>query len=215
MTHSLHREGPRDLLEKEFVLFIYPARGFNYEGSGPKVKRLLEMLYAQGPVNLIATSLRQNLYSGVKPEEVLQSIKDGTKVYCVFYEWEKIKRTLQRIIEMNEGISIMVSGMIDRVRELSAELGLTPHTINLSLGIHGRTDCLPPPDIRQFTTMCGHGMVSPGLVRDVLRRIKKGEINFWEGSIILAGPCTCGIYNPERSVAMLKDLVPLYQRIRF
>lgn len=214
MTHSLHREGPWNLLEREFVLFIYPARGFNYEGSGPKVKKLLEMLYTQGPVNLIATSLRQNLYSGIKPEEVLQSVKDGTKVYCVFNDGEKIKRTLQKIIEMDKGISIMVSGMIDRVRDLAATLGLTPHTINISLGIHGRKDCLPPPDIRQFTTMCGHGMVSPGLVRDVIRRVKKGEINFGEGSIILASPCNCGIYNPERSVAMLKDLVPLYQRIR-
>ncbi len=215
MTHSLHREGPLDLLEKEFVLFIYPARGFNYEGSGPKVRRLLEMLYTQGPVNLIATSLRQNLYSGVRAEEVLQSIKDGTKVFCVFNDREKIKNTLRRIMEMDEGISIMVSGVIERVRELATELGLTPHTINLSLGIHGRKDRLPPPDIRQFTTMCGHGMVSPGLVRDVLRRLKKGQINLWEGSLILAGPCTCGIYNPERSVAMLKDLIPLYQRIRF
>ncbi len=215
MTHSLHREGPLDLLEKEFVLFIYPARGFNYEGSGLKVRRLLEMLYTQGPVNLIATSLRQNLYSGVRPEEVLQSIKDGTKVFCVFNDREKIKNTLRRIIEMDEGISIMVSGVIERVRELATELGLTPHTINLSLGIHGCKDRLPPPDIRQFTTMCGHGMVSPGLVRDVLRRLKKGQMNPWEGSLILAGPCTCGIYNPERSVAMLKDLIPLYQRIRF
>lgn len=215
MTHSLHREGPLDLLEKEFVLFIYPARGFNYDGSGPKVKRLLEMLYTQGPVNLIATSLRRNLYSGVTPEEVLQSIKDGTKVFCVFTDRERLKNTLRQIKEMDEGISIMVSGLIDCVRNIAAEVGLNPHTINLSLGIHGRQDRLPPADIRQFTTMCGHGMISPRLVRDVLRRLKGGKINFWEGSLILAAPCTCGIYNPERSVAMLKDLVPLYQRIRF
>ena len=33
MTHSLHREGPLDLLNREYILFIYPARGFNYEGT--------------------------------------------------------------------------------------------------------------------------------------------------------------------------------------
>jgi hypothetical protein len=40
MTHSLHREGTLDSLERDSCLFIYPARGFNYAGSGPKVRRL-------------------------------------------------------------------------------------------------------------------------------------------------------------------------------
>lgn len=210
MTHSLHREGPLDLLEKEYVLFVYPARGFNYDGSGPKVKRLMEMLFHQGPANLLVTTLRRNMYSGIPPEEILNSIKDGAKVYCVFTEKEKIKNTLAKIKQMDEGISIMVSGVIDRVREVSAELGLNPHTINLSLGIHGKTNRLPPADIRQFTTMCGHGMVSPTLVRDVVRRVKTGKLNLWEASLILAAPCSCGIFNPFRSAEMLKDLVALY-----
>ncbi|OGP97456.1 MAG: hypothetical protein A2Z51_12055 [Deltaproteobacteria bacterium RBG_19FT_COMBO_52_11] len=210
MTHSLHREGPIDLLEREYVLFVYPARGFNYEGSEPKIRRLAELIYTQKPANMLVSTLRKNLYSGVKPEEWFASIKDGAKVYCVFNNREQLKKALTRIKEKDEGISIMVSGLIDRVREIAAEAGLHPHTINLSLGIQGNKDRLPPPDIRQFTTMCGHGMVSPKLVRDVIRRIKTGKLDFWEGSIILASPCTCGIVNPYRSAEMLKDLIPLY-----
>ena len=49
MTHSLHREGTIDSLEKDYALFIYPARGFNYDGSGPKLRRLAELLYTQSP----------------------------------------------------------------------------------------------------------------------------------------------------------------------
>jgi len=210
MTHSLHREGPLDLLSQEYVLFIYPARGFNYEGSGPKSRRLMEMLYHQGPANMLVTTLRRNMYSGIPQEEILNSIKDGAKIYCVFNDREKIRKTLTRIMEMDEGISIMVSGVIDRVRDVAAEVGLKPHTINLSLGIHGRRDRLPPADIRQFTTMCGHGMVSPRLIRDVIRRVKTGKLDLWNGSIVIAGPCSCGIVNPYRSAEMLKDLVPLY-----
>jgi hypothetical protein len=210
MTHSLHREGPLDLLTKEYVLFVYPARGFNYDGSGPKAKRLAEMLFHQGPANLLATTLRRNMYSAISREEILDSIKDGAKIFCVLEGREKIKDTLAKIKEMDEGISIVISGVIDRVREVSAELGLNPHTINLSLGIHGKTDRLPPADIRQFTTMCGHGMVSPTLVRDVIRRVKTGKLSLWEASLILAAPCSCGIFNPCRSAEMLKDLVPLY-----
>jgi hypothetical protein len=210
MTHSLHREGTPDSLGGEYVIFIYPARGFNYKDSGPKVRHDMELLYLTGPSNMIVTSLRRNLYSGVSPEEVLDSIRDGDRIYSVFTGREKLKEALLRLKEADEGISVVVSGLIDKVKEITDEIGLNPHTINLSLGFHGRTDLLPPPDIRQFTTMCGHGMVSPRLVCDVIRKVKRGKLNFWEGSLILAAPCTCGIYNPHRSEELLKELAPLY-----
>jgi len=210
MTHSLHREGTIDSLERDYALFIYPARGFNYKGCAPKVRRLVEIVYQVGPVNLIATTLRRNMYSGVRPEEVLDSIQEGIRVFSVFNRREKIKEVLKRFKAADEGISIVVSGLIDRVREIALEIGLDPHTINLSLGVHGGTDHLPPADIRQFTTMCGHGMVSPNLVRDVIRRVNSGKISPWEGSLVLAKPCACGIYNPHRSVELLESLTPLY-----
>ena len=210
MTHSLHREGRLDSLERDYALFIYPARGFNYPGSGPKVRRLMEMLYMGGPSNVIVTTLRRNLYSGVSPDKILDSIKDGARVFSAFNSREKIKEVLLRFQKADEGISIVVSGLIDRVREISNEIGLSPHMVNLSLGVHGNRDRLPPADIRQFTTMCGHGVVSPSLVRNVIRKLKRGKVNAWEGSLILAGPCACGIYNPHRSEELLQEMAPLY-----
>jgi len=210
MTHSLHREGTKESLERDYCLFIYPARGFNYRDSGPNIKRMVELLYLTGPANMIAHTLRRNMYSGVRPEEVLESIKDGTRVYSVFNSRAKIKEALLQLKKADEGISVMVSGLVDRLREMTAELGIDPHMVNLSLGIHGRTDLLPPPDIRQFTTMCGHGVVSPALVRDVIGKIKRQQITSWEGSLILAEPCACGIYNPYRSRELLDALAPLY-----
>ncbi|HID30765.1 MAG TPA: hypothetical protein EYP19_12275 [Desulfobacterales bacterium] len=210
MTHSLHREDTLDSLDKDYAVFIYPARGFNYKGSVPKVRRLVEIVYQVGPADMIATTLRRNLYSGVRPEEVLDSIKEGCRVFTVFDSREKIKRLLEKFKAEDLGISIVVSGLIDRVREIAEEVGLAPHTINLSLGIHGNTGLLPPPDIRQFTTMCGHGMVSPHLVRDMLLKIKKRRTDTWQASLTLARPCTCGIYNPYRSRQLLDDTKPLY-----
>jgi hypothetical protein len=96
------------------------------------------------------------------------------------------------------------------VRDIAAELGITPHMVNLSLGIHGRTDRLPAADIREFTTMCGHGVVSPHLVKDMIRRVKTGKVSEWDGSVLLAEPCTCGIYNPCRSAELLREKAPLY-----
>jgi hypothetical protein len=211
MTHSLHREGSPNSLEQDYVLFVYPAKGVTWNGSAPKVRRLAELVYRAGPANLILTTLRRNMYSGITPEEVVESItQDGTRIFCVFNGREKIKEALARIKQADEGISIVVSGLIDRVRDISAEVGIDPHTINLSLGIHGRTDRLPPADIREFTTMCGHGIVSPHLVSDVIRRVKTGKVGKWEGSIIMAKPCACGIFNPYRSLELLAEKLPLY-----
>ncbi len=210
MTHSLHREGKIESLEKDYAVFIYPARGYNYKGSAPKVRRLVEIVYNVGPANMIATTLRKNLYSGVEPEAVLDSIKEGCRVFTVFNSRNKIRDLLKSFKEADQGISIVVSGLIDRVRDIAAEVGINPHTINLSLGIHGGIEKLPPADIRQFTTMCGHAMISPKLVQDVIRKVKTGKVDSWEGSIILAKPCACGIYNPHRSLEMLEDLSPLY-----
>jgi hypothetical protein len=151
------------------------------------------------------------MYSGVTNEEILDSITvEGTRVYSVFNDREKLKKALTLIQQADEGISIMVSGVTDRVREIAAELGITPHMVNLSLGIHGNTDRLPPADIREFTTMCGHGVVSPYLVKDMIRRVKTGKIGAFDGSVLLAEPCTCGIYNPFRSAELLKEKMPLY-----
>ncbi len=210
MTHSLHREGRIESLDKDYAVFIYPARGFNYKGCAPRVRRLVEIVYQTGPVNMIATTLRRNLYSGVDPEAVLDSIKEGCRVFTVFNSREKIKELLEKFKAADQGISIVVSGLVDRVREIAEEVDLNPHTLNLSLGVQGKTDLLPPADIRQYTTMCGHGMVSPNLVRDVIRKIKKNNTDTWEGSLVLAKPCACGIYNPYRSQEMLNDTLPLY-----
>jgi hypothetical protein len=52
--------------------------------------------------------------------------------------------------------------------------------------------------------------VTVGLVRDVIRKVNKGEVTAWEGSLILAKPCACGIYNPHRSEELLNEMAPLY-----
>jgi len=210
MTHSLHREGSLDSLGRDACLFVYPARGFNYHGSGPRIRRIVEIIYQGGPVNLIVSTLRENMYAPITREQVLGSISDGAKAYCVFDDLAKLKETLVRLKKADLGISLVVSGLIDRVREMAAEIGLDPHTINLSLGIQGKTEILPPADLRQFTTMCGHGMVSPNLVRQALRQVKTGRLEPWPASVRLCGPCACGIYNPKRSMELLEELAPVY-----
>jgi hypothetical protein len=233
MTHTLHREGSLESLGKDYVLFVYPARGFNYKGSAPKVRHLAELIFLSGPVGMIAKERPRGGQNENKPDGEsystrfacdhmdgvskqsemlkLQNIKyDGTLLFSVFNNREKLREALTKIKDADEGISIVVSGIIDDVREIVEEIGIDPHMINLSLGIHGRTDRLPPADIREFTTMCGHGVVSPYLVKDMIRRIKTGKIGEWEASLFLGERCACGIYNPCRSAELFREKAPLY-----
>ncbi len=233
MTHSLHREGSADALERDYVLFVYPSKGFNYKGSAPKVRHMTELIHQSDPVNIMAKTRRRKIAGGPGPGDASEGTVveganaycvyngrdmtpvdtiqfDGTRVYSVFNSREKLKEALRRIKEADEGISVVISGNIDTVREIAAEIGIDPHMVNLSLGIHGRTELLPPADIREFTTMCGHGLVSPHLVRDTIRRLKTGKVSEESACEILAKPCLCGIHNPSRSAELLREQAPLY-----
>jgi hypothetical protein len=211
MTHSLHREGSVESLAKDYVLFTFPAKGYNFKGSAEKVRHLAELGWQSGPVNMLESKQRRNIYSGISAQEIFESITvDGTRIYFVFNSREKLREVLKKFKDADEGISLVLSGLIDHIREIAKEVGINPHTINLSLGIHGRTALLPAADIREFTTMCGHGVVSPLRVRDIIRRVKRGKVTAWEGSIILAEPCVCGFFNPHRSVELLREKTPLY-----
>jgi hypothetical protein len=220
-------------LGKDYVLFVYPARGFNYKDSAPKLRRLAELIFLSDPVSMIA---KERPRSGEKENEPgedryvtrfscghadgvdrrqemlkLQNIKyDGTLLFSIFTNREKLREALAKIKEADEGISVVVSAVIDDVRQIVKEIGIDPHMVNLSLGIHGRTDRLPPADIREFTTMCGHGVVSPYLVKDMIRRIKTGKISEWDGSLYLSERCACGVYNPCRSAELFREKAPLY-----
>ena len=204
MTHSLHREGSIDSLGRDYVLFIFPARGFNYSGSTPKVRRLMEIAYQSGPSNALASSLRRNLYSGVRPDEILDSLKDGDRAYAVFNSKEKIREVLLRIQGADEGISIIVSGLIDQVKEITEEMGIDPHTINVSLGVLGNTEKLPAPELRQYTTMCGHGMISANFARKLVDRVKEARLTPEKAAGYMAKFCVCGAFNLSRAIRLLR-----------
>ena len=64
---------------------------------------------------------------------------------------------------------------------------------------------MPESDVLQFTTMCGHSLVAQNLVRTVIEKVKSGKLTPEEGALILAKPCTCGIFNTKRCAALIKE----------
>jgi hypothetical protein len=78
------------------------------------------------------------------------------------------------------------------VERICQRVGLERHTVNQSLGRWGRTEKLPPLEILELNTMCGHGRVTVGLIQDVIDSLGKGHCTPEQGAERLFRPCQCG-----------------------
>lgn len=173
MSHTLHRLGTRENLRQDFVVFAMSAKGINEKGSAPKLRRFLEMALAYDPVNYGDMKTGNKFTHSL--EEILEGIQDVSIVHAVFTDEEPVARLLADLEREDLGVSVVVSGLFDRVGECARKAGLRQHTLEYSLGIWGRTDLLPDKDILQVTTMCGHGMVSARLVRRLVSEVRRGR----------------------------------------
>ena len=203
MTHTLHRVG--DYLEEDFVVLIMPSKGINVEESGPKLKKYIELAIEAGAIKIgDARAGNEDLQGG--RDKVLENIVDQAVVHAVFNNKEDLVKALKAFKDADLGMSVVISGLFEHVGTCCKEAGLKKHTINQSMGRWGNTDRLPPPEILQLNTMCGHGMVALGLIEEVINDIKAGKSSLEEGAQRLFVPCTCGVFNPHRAARILTDL---------
>lgn len=203
MTHSLHRRGSIESLRNDYIFIARSAINVNRAGCGPKFQRIRRILHEVGIVNTGVMETGENMAKGLDIQRWLARTSDDTIIAAVFSDKDKLRQALQRLKEEELGISITISGLIDEIFALAKELDLKPHTINLSLGVHGRTELLPPEEILELTTMCGHAMVSMTLAQKLRDDVRAGRISKKEAARRLAEPCVCGIFNIERAEALL------------
>jgi hypothetical protein len=194
MTHTLHREGSREELSKDFVLNIVASTGLNEEGAGEKIQTFYRLLLKHKPVNFGIKRVGQ-MYQA-PPEQLIQGIVGRTHSHnCVLADKDELVGFLKEVKEADLGLSVVVTGLYDQVKEYCEEAGVKPHTVNLSLGVWGKTEKLPSPKVRQITTMCGHVLLSASLVRNMVQKVKNGSITAHKAAIEISRPCHCGIVN--------------------
>ncbi|SHI25541.1 hypothetical protein [Desulfosporosinus lacus] len=138
MTHSLHRIGSEETFQDDYVLISRPAMGINHVGCSPKIRRTLEMIFEEGPTNLGSLTTQENMTMGLDPQKMIAKTEDNSPVMCCFHEREKVVNVLTRLKEEEVGLSVVVTGLIDNVLGICQEVGLKPHSVNISLGIHGK-----------------------------------------------------------------------------
>jgi hypothetical protein len=181
------------------------AKGFaNEKGSGEKMKKTLEIARKHNPVNL--GDMKTGTILEMSIDEIMKNIADTSIVHAVFANIEDAAAFAKEVKETELGISLVISGPFDRTWEVADKSGNIGHTIEYSGGIWGKIEKLPAPEVLEFTTMCGHGMISRYLVEDIIKRVKAGAMSAREGSLEIGKQCCCGIYNPDRGEKLLKAL---------
>ena len=198
MTHTLHRRGTKESLSEDYTVMMLQSVGINDEGHIPKIQEFLRIALRHNPKNIGSVTMGGMID---KPEEV---IANASKIgHAVFDNKEAVTEVLRELKEADLGISVIVGGIFENVDECLEKAGLKHHTANFSLGVWGKTEKLPGNDILEVTTMCGHALIAPNLVKAMVKEIKAGTKTPEEAAKVLMPNCACGVFNPARAAKLL------------
>jgi len=200
MTHTLHRRGSVDSMSRDYVFICIPAKGFNDQGSDAKLAEFLRISLRHKPVNIGCVPKPGNMYANPTDDIIAQA--HGV-AHAVYDNEQAATAFLKDLVAADLGISIVFTGLLDKVNECCKKAGLTRHTVEYSLGLWGNTDDMPEEDVLQVTTMCGHGMLSPALVRQMVDQVRRGQTTAREVAETLGSQCTCGVFNPSRAAELI------------
>jgi hypothetical protein len=206
MTHTLHRQGTIEDLKEDYVMLILTSRWVNREGSEKKMQQIWEVIshYEQDLVNF--GNHNPNWDGGELYDMEALKKANSRIIHVVFKDREKLKVCLNEIKERDFGISVVISSLCGETEKICSEIGLRPHTVNYSLGIHGRTERLPKGEILEIHTMCGHAMVSGNLINHMVKEINHGKITCTAAAKRLSRMCDCGIFNSYRAEKLLRRI---------
>jgi hypothetical protein len=203
MTHTLHRIETDAIPERDFAILCMASQKFNDQGAAEKLKKIFNLLHDLNPDNIADDNLG-GIYTGETAGTILNHMNDKAYIGVAFAEEEKLREALRRLKEADLGMSVVVSGNFEIVFKMMKEVGLKPHTVNMSLGTFGKTEILPKKEVLEITCMCGHGMVSREHVETAMAAVKSKKLTSSQSGRELAHSCTCGIFNPKRAEKLIE-----------
>jgi hypothetical protein len=205
MTHTLHRRTDHISGIEDFTILCMAAQKYNDKGAGEKLKKIFKLVSDSNPDNLANDNLGGR-YTGYTDEEILEHMGDKAYIGAAFSDRSRLRDALIKIKEADLGMSVVVTGNYKVVFEILKEIGLQPHTVNMSLGIFGKKEVLPREEVLAISTMCGHGMVTRRRIENVIEEVRLGKVTPEEGGRRLASTCTCGIFNAKLAAQVLQQI---------
>ena len=215
MSHTLHRVGTKENLAKDFVLLCMPSKDINHEGSAPKLRRFFEICEQNNCVTIGDCRGGNEWYQkdkyGCKDNlegrrYMIENVEDQAVITATFKDEADVVQMLKDLKNEDLGLSVVVSGLVDHVIDCCHKAGIEPHTVEHSLGRIGKTERLPPNEILEIATMCGHSMVSVGFIQEMVEKCRKGKCSPEEAAAELFKPCMCGIFNTDRAAMLIRLL---------
>jgi hypothetical protein len=206
MTHSLHRSGDIESQKADFVWFMYQTKGVNDVNIKPKALEFIAAAEAVGSENWGDVKSGPKLRYAI--EEIKDRLSDKSRLRGIFTKREQVVEFLERIKAKDLGMSVIITGVLSEVLPACREAGVTPHSINYSLGVWGKKENLPDETTLSITTMCGHHMIPPRFVEHVMKRVNKGKLTPEAGARELAEFCYCGIFNHIRCAKIIDQNTP-------
>ncbi|MBI4527392.1 MAG: hypothetical protein HY695_26665 [Deltaproteobacteria bacterium] len=236
MTNTMHRQGSVESLRQDYIIFATTVAGFNRKGSEKANNKFIEIMLKHRPVNMgltrhvaekekqpnfiweaIRDRFRGRRYQNGQPTEATlrsweEALKQGSgegprlRNHAVFDSMDNFAAAIRDVKEADLGLCVNVNAVHEDTDRAARAAGIIRHTIEHSLGVHGRVDRLPSTEILELSTMCGHGMVSFNLVRKMLYLLSMGQISLDRAAELLAKPCSCGVFNPARAARILTQV---------
>jgi len=204
MSHSLHRSGPIESQKKDFNWFMYQTKGVNDKNTKPKMLVYIEAAERQGSENW--GDVKTGPITRFDSAEIKSKLSDKSRIRGVFTKREQVIDFLKEVKAADLDQSCVITGVLSEVIPCCHEAGVTPHSINFSLGVWGNKGILPDEDTLSVTTMCGHHMIPPKFVNYIMDQVDKGKMTPEEGAIKLSDFCYCGIFNQVRCAEILTDM---------
>lgn len=203
MTHSLHRSGGLESQKKDFNWFMYQTKGVNDVNIKPKALEFIAAAEAVGSENW--GDVKTGPITRYSSEEIREKLTDKSRIRGVFTRKEQVVDFLKQIKDKELGQSVVITGVLSEVLPACKDAGVTPHSINYSLGVWGKKELLPDDMTLSITTMCGHHMIPPKFVNHIMRQVETGKLTPEQGAIRLSDFCYCGIFNQIRCADIIRE----------
>ena len=207
MTNTLHRQGSKEELKEDYVIFATTARGITRDGSAPKIKEFLRICLKHNPINIGSSKLGNILQDDIGMHDLIDSIQDGAGAGAVYTNLDTLKNVMSDLIKADLRISINVSGLLDSVQECCHGNRIERHSVEHSLGFWGSLDRLPEREVLAINTLCGHGMVSFNLIRKMMEYVKMRRLTPREAAKIMGKCCECAVFNTTRAEHLLEKVL--------
>ncbi len=219
MTNTLHRFGPAESFQDDYVVFAMASKGRNDKGSLPRLRKFLEIAVPFKPVNLgdaihggaLRPSRQMNPTShwnrDLAPDfqAVIKGLDAPTTVAAVFDNRVAAEDFVRAVREADLGLSINISTSVDGAEQCCFAAGIPRHSVGYSLGFEGKTEKLPNSKVMLLSTMCGHGMVSHSLAKKMIDWVKEGRRTPEQAASYMTRFCSCGVFNPARAKRFLEE----------